>query len=451
MQEKKENKVDGFFDGNLNRREFLGKAGVAALATTGIAGILASKTPPAFAQEREIRMMTWSHFVPASDEELKRQLQEFGKMEGIKVSLDRVAHLQVPAVHATEVQGKSGHDISFMWIGEPYLYTNYLAPVGDLVEKIATRGGGLTDDKVGRGTDGRYHALPWYFISFPIALRTDLIADLGENLPDTWEDVLRIGAKLKKKGHPVGIQIAHSFDSNAILRGIIWSWGGSLVAKDSKTVVLNSKETLEAYKFIKRLYKEAMEPEVLAWDDRNNNVCLNSGKCSMILNPVSAYNSAVRDNTLIPGTDRPVHQVINHIIPPKGPAGRYMSASYNVMGIWKWTKNLEACKKFIEYHFQPEQQNKFITASLGYNQPLLKAYGLHPIYASNPKFYFAPYIGEYTHAPGWPGSPTAATQVVWDKYIIPDTVGEYVTGKLSAEDAVKKAESMIKREYRRYL
>ncbi len=37
-----------------------------------------------------------------------------------------------------------------------------------------------------------------------LALRTDLIAELGENLPDTWEDVHRIGKKLKAKGHPPG-------------------------------------------------------------------------------------------------------------------------------------------------------------------------------------------------------------------------------------------------------
>jgi ABC-type glycerol-3-phosphate transport system substrate-binding protein len=90
-----------------------------------------------------------------------------------------------------------------------------------------------------------------------------------------------------------------------------------------------------------------------------------------------------------------------------------------------------------------------LTASQGYNQPFLRAFTMHSIYASNPKYYFAPYVGWYTHAPGWPGAPTAATQVVWDKYIIPDTVGACATGKSSAEEAVKKAELQIQREYRR--
>jgi hypothetical protein len=151
----------------------------------------------------------------------------------------------------------------------------------------------------------------------------DLIAEIGENLPDTWEDVHRIGKKLKAKGRPVGFPLSHGAAANGSMRAIIWSWGGKLVEDGSKTVAINSKETVEALKFIKALYQDCMEEEVLAWDDRNNNVCLNSGRCSMILNPISAYNSARQDNAMIPGTERPIHTVINHIMPPKGPAGRH--------------------------------------------------------------------------------------------------------------------------------
>jgi multiple sugar transport system substrate-binding protein len=438
--------MSNFAHTSSDRRTFLRTS---LTASAGLAGILLTKTPPLYAQERELKLLTWSHFVPASDDELQRQLEEFGKQAGVKVRMDRVAHLQLPAVIATEVQGQKGHDLSFIYVGQAHLYTKHLLNLDDLVEKIGRRAGGWTDTVVGRGNDGHYHGIPWYFISFPVAVRTDLIADIGENLPDTWEDVRRIGKKLKAKGHPVGIQLAHSFDSNAILRGIIWSWGGKLVDADSKTVAINSKETVEAYKFIKALYQDAMEEEVLAWDDRNNNVCLNSGKCSMILNPISAYNSARKDNALIPDTNRPIHEVINHIMPPAGPAGRHMCASINVIGVWKWSPVQELAKEFLDFHFQKEQQDKFLVASQGYNQPFLQTFAMHPIYASNPKFYFAPYIGWYTHAPGWPGAPTAATQVVWDKYIIPDTAAECATGKNSAEDAVKKAEFQIQREYRR--
>jgi len=432
----------------LNRRMLLRSS----LATSaGLAGILLAKTPPLFAQERELKLLTFAHFVPASDDELQRQLEEFGKQAGVKVRMDKVAHLQLPAVLATEVQGKKGHDlIGLSRFAMPNLYAKHLVKLDDVVEKIGREGGGWTNKEVGKGAGGQYRAIPWFFISFPLALRTDLIAEIGEELPDTWEDVHRIGKKLKAKGHPVGIQLAHSEDSNHILRGIIWSWGGKEVEKDGKTVVINSKETVEAYKFIKALYTDTMEAEVLAWDDRNNNVCLNSGKCSIILNPISAYISARNDKALLPGTERPIHLVINHVLPPKGPVGRHMSAAYLNVGIWEFSPLKDLAKEFLAFHFQKAQHEKHLIASEGYNQSLLGNFTLHPVYASNLKYYFHPYINWSSHAPGWPGSPTAAAEVVWDKFIIPDTAAACATGKMSAEEAVKDAEREMKRIYQRY-
>ena len=395
-------------------------------------------------------MLTWSHFVPASDDELRSQFEEFGKAAGVKVRMDRVAHLQLPAVLAGEVQGQKGHDVVNVSNSTPHLYSKHLENLDDIYEKIGKAGGGWTTDVMGKGRDGRQKALPWYFISFPLAVRTDLIAEIGENLPDTWDDVHRIGTKLKAKGHPLGIQLAHSFDSNAILRGILWSYGGKMVEADSKTIAINSKEVLEGFKFIRALYQDAMEEEVLAWDDRNNNVCLVSGKCSMILNPISAYRAAVRDKAVIPGTDRPLHQVIDHIMPPEGPGGRHMAASFLGIGVWKFAKQNELAKEFLEFHFQKENALKHLAASKGYNQPVLTQHALHPLYASNSKYYFAPYIGWYTHAFGWPGVPTAAMQTIADQYLLPDACAATAIGKVTPEAAIKKLESQMTRIYKRF-
>ena len=429
-----------------SRRNFLRNS---ATVSGGLAGILAAGVAPATAQTRELKMLTNSHFVPASDVELERQLAEFGKAAGVKTRLDRVAHLQLPAVLAGEVQGQKGHDLVAVGNSNPHLYTKHLSNLDELYEKIGKAGGGWTTQGVGMGSDGHVKAIPWFFISFPLAMRTDLIAEIGENIPNTWDDVHRVGAKLKKKGHPVGIQLAHSVDSNMILRGIMWSYGAKTVEADSKTVAVNSKETVEAFKFMSALYNDAMTSEVLAWDDRNNNVCLNSGKCSMILNPISAYRSAVKAKTMVEGTDRLVHHSIQHIMPPEGPAGRHMAASFNNVGVWKFAKETELAKEFLAFHFSKENSEKHLAASKGYNQPVLAGNALHPLYASNSKYYFAPFIGWYTHSIGWPGVPTAAVQTVVDQYLLPDAVASVAVGKASAEDAVKKLESQMKRIYKR--
>ena len=124
-----------------SRRKFLQDA---ALATGGLAGILASGIAPATAQTRELKMLVNSHFVPASDEELKRQLAEFGKAAGVKTRLDRVAHLQLPAVLAGEVQGQKGHDLVAVGNSNRHLYSKHLENLDDLYDKIVNAGGGWT-------------------------------------------------------------------------------------------------------------------------------------------------------------------------------------------------------------------------------------------------------------------------------------------------------------------
>src|SRR5207245_11749188 len=99
-------------------------------------------------------------------------------------------------------------------------------------------------------------------------------------------------------------------DANVTRPSILGSDGGSYVAKDGRTITINSKETRQAMEFVKRLYTEAMDPEVLAWDDASNNRCLNAGKCIAIHNPISAYESAKKDKVIVPGTQREIADVI---------------------------------------------------------------------------------------------------------------------------------------------
>src|SRR5262249_58502668 len=90
---------------------------------------------------------------------------------------------------------------------------------------------------------------------------------------------------------PVGIGLSSEPDSGIALRAILYSFGGS--EQDAEgNLVLNSKATLEAVKFVKALYTEAMTPEVLAWDPSSNNRAMLSGRSSLILNAISITREA---------------------------------------------------------------------------------------------------------------------------------------------------------------
>jgi multiple sugar transport system substrate-binding protein len=430
------------------RRQFLRSA---AGGAAGLAGVLASGRGPAIAQTRELTFLTIASFVPDTDKELKRQLEEWGKQNNVKTRLDIIAHLQLQTKKAAEVQAKSGHDLTALGpgLGDADLYFDYLVDLADLAKEVGMKNGGWLkpEDYLIRG---KWTLLPWWQPPFPMAIRTDLMKQIGETeVPDTWEDWLRIGKKGKAIGHPFGTAIGHSGDANVTLLSILWSYGGTYVAKDGETVTINSPQTREAMEFVKRLYNEAMDPEVLAWDDASNNRCLNAGKCIAIHNPISAFESAKKDKVVVPGTKQPIAEVIDHINTPRGPQGRFATTGFWCVGIWNFSKNIPLAKDFLSFHFQPDNQAKWVDAGHGFNMPFLNSLISHPVYKSDPQYRHIPDVAKVTVPPSWPGPTTAASQQVWDLYILPDMFAQYATGRMTLDQAIAWGEKEITEIYRK--
>src|SRR5436853_4906508 len=119
-----------------SRREFMRAA---SGATAGMASWLALGKAPAFAQKRELTFLSWNHFVPAADDELRRQAELFSKQAGVAVRVDTIAHLQLPAKFAAEAQAQSGHDLRLSYDADPFLYEHQLADVGDIIDDLGKR------------------------------------------------------------------------------------------------------------------------------------------------------------------------------------------------------------------------------------------------------------------------------------------------------------------------
>ena len=430
---------------SVSRRQFLQAAGGGA---AGLAGILAAGTPPAFARSRELTFLTIASYVPDTDKELKRQFEEWGAQKGVKVRLDIIAHLQLVSKKAAEVQARSGHDLTALGpgLGDADLYYEYLVDVDDVAHEVGEKNGGWLNeaDYVVRG---RWKLLPWWLAPFPIAYRTDVLQQVGEPIPDTWEGWLRVSKKAKALGHPFGTAISHTGDANTTLLSIMWSYGASYVAKDGKTITIDSPQTRQAMDFVKRLYTEAMEPEVLAWDDASNNRCLNAGKCFAIHNPISAYESAKAAKVKLPGSDRDIADVIDHVHTPRGPVDRKVTGGYWCIGIWSFSKNADLAKDFLRYHFEPKNQYRWVEAGHGFNTPFLASMAKHPVYQSSKQYRFMPDIAKASVPPSWPGPTTAASQQALDLYIIPDMFAQYVVGKLTMDQAIAWAEKELHEIY----
>src|SRR2546428_6334200 len=103
------------------RRQFLATT---AGATAGMASWLALGRAPAFAQKRELTFLSWNHFVPASDDELRKQADAFGKLANCEVPVDTIAHLHLPPKFAAEAQPQPVPDLRLSFGADPLPYAN---------------------------------------------------------------------------------------------------------------------------------------------------------------------------------------------------------------------------------------------------------------------------------------------------------------------------------------
>jgi len=404
---------------------------------------------PCLAQSKDLTVLVWSHFIPDVDQVLKKHAEEFGKMKGIDVRIDTIAHKQFVSKKAAEAQARSGHDIIMNYGADPLVYGDLLADVSGLVGELSGQYGGLIPLAAETcRVKGQWKSVPWYYYPYPLVIRTDLIKKVSETPPDTWDDVLRVGTQLKKIGKPIGIQLGHSRDGNAALRALMWGYGASITGEDGQTITINSPETRKAVAFIKKLYADAMDPNVISWDDGANNRAFLAGVCSMAFNSPSIYKAAMSKGIKVAETGEPLAEAIDHILPPKGPKGRFAFADCLTLGIWKFSKNKDLAGEFLKYHFEKSRFDEFLKVAVGYNVPFLKTYRQHPVFTSDRKIRFIGEIGKYEHTIGYPGPVTANSQVVWDMYIIGNMFGYAATGQKSVDEAVLWAEKEIKNLYK---
>jgi len=402
-----------------SRRHFIRAA---SGATAGMASWLALGRAPAFAQKRELTFLSWNHFVPASDDELRKQAEAFGKQAGATVRVDTIAHLQIPSKRAAEAQSQSGHDMILTGGADPFLFEKQHADVGDLIEELGKKyGGWYPFAREGSHTASGWKAVPWFWVSFPATYNMTHFKKAGLEYPKTWDELLHHGKILKKQGNPVGIAISHCADANTTFWSVLWCYGGKVLEADGRTVALKSDQTERVIEWYKELYRDAMEPEVLSWDDAGNNRCILAGKCSWIHNPISPYAAALAKSM-------PIADEINHHPSPAGPAGTHSAPPINGIGIWKFSKNVDLAKDFIRFLFQKENYDAWITASNAFNHPPLKHLADHPIWSKNPKLAMLPREAEYAHERGWPAKPSAAVQLIQVNYVLPDMVAKAVNG-----------------------
>ena len=421
----------------VGRRAFL-RTSSRALAG---AALLAGGPAPARGAARELTLLTAVNYAPTSDAKLTELGKRFAKHANANVRIDHVQSVQMVGKLSAELMSQSGHDIVSLEMHYPWLFQPALVDVSDICNDLAKKHGDwypfARDHALVRG---QWLGVPYLYISFPGSHRIDLFEKVGERAPDTWEDLLRAGRKLKPLGHPVGFAISQTTDSVSTLYSILWSFGAKDVGADGKTVAINSRETEAAVDYVRALYTDAMDPAVLSWDNAANNQWLNSGKGSWIHNPISHYVVAKEKQM-------PIAQVTGFHPSPAGPGGRHTVGVPRSLGITKYSKNTELAKEFLRWFFEPAQYHEWIMSGDNYNHPMWRDMESHPVWDLDPKYKPLKTLAQFSHLYGWPAPPDEKIQLVTNSYIIPNMFAKVVTNQAKPKESILWAETEIKRMF----
>jgi multiple sugar transport system substrate-binding protein len=404
-------------------------------------GAVLAFQPRMASAQKTLTILSWSDYVPAADKKWVEQAAKWGKANNVKVEINFVSLGDLPAKISAAVMSKSGPDVVALWYGTPHVYAESLVDLDGVVEDLGKRYGGWYEiAKSANFVKGHWKALPWTYLPYTVTYRQDLFKQVGENqFPDTYDDLLRVGKKLKEKGFPIGMSLGHALgDANLSYYPLWWAFGGKEVDKDGK-VAIDSPETAAAVEYVKKLYKEAMDPTVLSWGDPDNNTAMLAGKISATFTAPSIYSAS---KTKAPQ----FKEHFDHALTPKGPAGRFGAPLVVGLGMLNYSKNQDTAKKFLTWMMEKEQLPEWVEASDGMHGAMLNGYENDPFWRKDPKHATLPKIGPYIRIFGYPGPPTQKAEEARARFILVDMFAKAVQGTPTKE-AIGWAASEFRKVY----
>jgi multiple sugar transport system substrate-binding protein len=438
----------------LSRRELVTSAG-AALTLTALPALACGRgrKQPAPAK-KTLKILQWSHFIPAYDRWFDGvYTKEWGEKNGVPVTVDHMASTEVAARGAAEVAARKGHDL-FLFLSPPAAYEAQVIDHREVIEAVEKKYGKmipLAERSTLNPKTGKYFAFSDSYVPDPGNYRIDLWREVGyPNGPDTWDDLRTGGRKIKERfGNPVGIGLSQEIDSNMALRAVLWSFGGAEQDQEGR-VAINSKETIEALKYVRALYRETMTPEVFTWDPSSNNRMILAGRASFVCNAISVTRTAERE-------DRAMSKKIGLTPALKGPVRRI--AAEHVMNcyvIWKFAENPDGAKQFLVDLV--DRFSDVFREGESYNFPCFPASlpDLERRIANDPradppdKYKVLGSVLDWATNVGFPGYATAAIDEVFNTFVIPTMFARVARDEMRPGEAAGAAERQIRRIFERW-
>lgn len=360
----------------LSRRDTL-KLGAAAAAST--LPLVHMQTAHAAGN---LKLAFWSHWVPAANPVMRKQVAEWGAKNKVDISLDFLssgtANAKLPLTQAAEALSGTGHDVMTFLVWDVQHYHRHLLPVDDVVDGLVKQYGPVEQSATYLGqVGGHWMAVPSSVGSQykPSCVRISVFKKLGYDVEKwypatpgatktseewTYDLLLKMAPEIVKAGHELGVGLGQTTDSVDWTGALLRSFGAELVDAKGDIKVRSDavKETLEYLQKLARYFPA----DTFTYDDASNNRALISGRAALIFNPPSAWFVARRDAIQVASDCWTFPS-------PSGREGRFIPHQPYYWGIWKFSQNQTAAKELLAWLMQRSQVEQREVASVGYDIP----------------------------------------------------------------------------------
>jgi multiple sugar transport system substrate-binding protein len=440
--------LGGVLNRSVNRRTLL-KAGAVGLGAAALGALPGQgfAQAPAVLKGTKLSILQGTYFIAPAQDLYKRQAEDWGKQNGVEVSADFLNWPDLQPKIAAAIEA-GGVDIVELWPSWNHLYKDDLVDMTEDAEAFAKRNGGFEKYVLNSApVNGRYLGIPHGMSNASMNYRISWFKEAGaKNAEDgikidvTWDEYHAIAKKCKAAGHPFGQALGHSTgDPPGFCYPYMWAHGAMEVDTEGKAIQFNKPQFVEGMRKFIEAWKDGYDTTGTSWDDSNNNRAFLSGLIACTYNGSSIYYAAQKDQPAIA-------KDMDHLLIPKGPAGRFYWLGSRTFAILKTSRNVAGAKAFLRWWFEDKQFGDWWRMQGGYMlQPVVKYY-TDPVWTKDPKMLVFREQPKYGVDVGWPGPPNEKASLAWSKYIVVDTFAKAVQSG-DAKAAIEWGAEQLKRTY----
>jgi multiple sugar transport system substrate-binding protein len=422
-----------------------GLAVLVALLTVAVVPALAPQ-----AAAGKLSLWRLKTYIPPADKILDANAQDCAKKAGVELAIQTYTFDDMWTKFTAAIESKTLPDIAELDAVGPARLANLgrLVDVSDVVAAATKELGSILPNADGAVKfGGKYYAVPHYAIPLVLFYRPDILAKVGAEPPDTWEDIQRVSEKVKKAGvqdFPNGFPWNRTGDGYDPAMSLLWSYGAAWVDKSGKFTGIPKAQGLEALKVVTRAYltDKTSAFDYLSWSGATNNEVFMAGKITFTPNGPSILFQEE-------STQHPLLKDTAIKLMPRGPAGRNLALTF----VMNWAvptdgKSQRDAKALIACVMARENFVKYMTGSFRQMVPLFAKAQEDP-YWNTPTGKIVVDTVKQGHPVGWPGPTTPAAAEVVSGNVLTDMITRVIVDKVTPEAAIDEANKRIKEIYDR--